>query len=341
MADRHDPAYCIAFDVGGTSLRAGRFDAATQSIVQSIHRATPNLHAYAGAPTDELESRLFDALEAMARELSDGELPRLVGLAFPGPIDPQGNVLSVPTIFGRQTGPPRPVGRQLSERWPHTQVVLMNDVTAAGYYHLNHPDESFCITTVSSGIGNKVFIHGRPMVGPGGRGGEIGHIVVDPSPDALPCDCGGRGHLGGIASGRGTLAAIVRAAASDVEGFRQSRLFAITEAHGQAITNEAIVAAFAEHDAWTQTHVAQVTSHLARVLAGIHQAIGIERFVMIGGFALALGEGYRRLLAGLCAESCWNLGQDWEKMIELGSAGSHGALIGAGRAAFENWKHRT
>ncbi|REK09986.1 MAG: ROK family protein [Planctomycetota bacterium] len=337
MSESREPEHCVAFDVGGTSIRGGCYDPATQSITASAHRHTPNLHAHAGASADELQAKLFVELEEMARELAGGKLPQLVGLAFPGPIDPAGNVLSVPTIFGRQVGPPRPIGRQLSKRWPETQVVLMNDVTAAGYYHLNAPDESFCITTVSSGIGNKVFIHGRPMVGPGGRGGEIGHIVVDPAPDALPCDCGGRGHLGGIASGRGTLAALKRAVAEDPAGFENSNL-AVNASGAEQITNEAIVAAFHANDAWVTRHVAGVTAYLARVLASIHTAIGIERFVMIGGFALALGEGYRSLLAQLCDDSCWNLGQDWDKMIELGTTGSHAALIGAGRAAYDNWK---
>jgi C7-cyclitol 7-kinase len=45
-------------------------------------------------------------------------------------------------------------------------------------------------------------------------------------------------------------------------------------------------------------------------LATIHVALGIERFVIIGGFALALGEGYRRQLVRAAQDSYWRLGQN-------------------------------
>ncbi|MGD9723373.1 MAG: ROK family protein [Pirellulales bacterium] len=339
MPGRH-PARCVTFDVGGTSVRAARYDPLQRTVTQVVHRATPSHRALPDCSIEELREQLFAALDDVTRELLGAEMPDLVGFAFPGPIDPQGNVLSVPTVFGSRAEAPRPIGRELAARWPGVEIVLMNDVTAAGYYYLQRPDESFCITTVSSGVGNKVFVDGRPIVGPGGRGGEIGHIVVDPSPDAPLCDCGGRGHLGGIASGRGALDAVRRAAARDAAGFRGSALVASTGGSADRITNEAIVAAFHAGDAWVIGHISRVTAHLARVLASIHNAIGIERFVIMGGFALALGEGYRKLLADLCSQSTWNLGQDWQQMVELAAGGEHAGLNGAGRAAMQHWEAR-
>jgi glucokinase len=70
-------------------------------------------------------------------------------------------------------------------------------------------------------------------------------------------------------------------------------------------------------------------------LAGIHVALGIERFVIVGGFALALGEGYRQQLVRAAQDSCWNLGQDWGTMIALGEADDTAGLLGAGRCALQ------
>jgi C7-cyclitol 7-kinase len=337
MSGKKPPMRCISFDVGGTSLRAAAYDPRQQTISQIICRSTPNHLSLPDCTLEELRHQLFSVMEEMARSLLDGELPDLVGLAFPGPLDSQGCVYRVPTVFGSRGGP-RPIGRELANFWPGAHIVLMNDVTAAGYYYRRSPHDSFCITTVSSGVGNKVFVDGRVVVGPAGRGGEIGHIVVDPSPAAPLCDCGGRGHLGGIASGRGTLEAVITAVSTDSPGFRSSQLHAAVDGQVGRITNEAIVAAFHENDPWVRSQIARTAAHLARVLAGIHCAVGTERFVLIGGFALALGENYRRLLAQLAAASCWNLGQDWPSMFELGTAAESAALIGAGRAAVQDWE---
>jgi glucokinase len=71
------------------------------------------------------------------------------------------------------------------------------------------------------------------------------------------------------------------------------------------------------------------------MLAAIHSALGIERFIIIGGFALALGEGYRKELADVADGCCWCLGEDWDSMVSLGEANDLMGLMGAGHYAAE------
>src|SRR5207247_836890 len=111
-------------------------------------------------------------------------------------------VMAAPTIWGRRTEVAVDLVSELRGLWPAANIVLENDVSAAGYRFLRSADEDLCVVTVSSGIGNKVFIQGRPMIGPAGRGGEIGHCRVDASPTAALCNCGEHGHLGAVSSGR-------------------------------------------------------------------------------------------------------------------------------------------
>src|ERR1700750_2414313 len=105
-------------------------------------------------------------------EALGGAAPRAVGVAFPGPVGADGRVLAAPTIWGDRGCAPFAVGAALAPHWAGAPVHVLNDVSAAGYRHLRAPDEDFCIVTVSSGIGNKVFIRGRPVTGAAGRGGE-------------------------------------------------------------------------------------------------------------------------------------------------------------------------
>src|SRR6185312_8922728 len=114
----------------------------------------------------------------------------------PGPIAPTGEILAAPTLWPGVPIEPFTLGARLERAWPGLRVRVLNDVTAVGLAYVAGGRESFCVVTVSSGIGHKVFLDGRPVTGPSGRGGEIGHVVVDPRPEAPECDCGGRGHLG-------------------------------------------------------------------------------------------------------------------------------------------------
>jgi predicted NBD/HSP70 family sugar kinase len=72
------------------------------------------------------------------------------------------------------------------------------------------------------GVGGGVFVDGRPLVGAGGYGGEVGHMRVNP--EGHICRCGARGcweteigsvallRAAGVAPGTGTVADVVHAA---------------------------------------------------------------------------------------------------------------------------------
>ena len=59
--------------------------------------------------------------------------------------------------------------------------------------------------TVSSGIGSKMFDRksSQGVIDHLPYAGEIGHIVINDDAHAPVCDCGAKGHLQAIASGRG------------------------------------------------------------------------------------------------------------------------------------------
>jgi glucokinase len=245
-------------------------------------------------------------------------------------VDPTGRVLLTPTVWGDARSVHFAPAVELAHLWPSSTIHVINDVTAAGYRYVASDLADFCIVTVSSGVGHKVFVGGREVVGPGGRGGEIGHWVVDPSPDAPLCDCGGRGHVGAVASGRGALLLARRRALAHPRLFRESALWRHCAIDPEQLQTEDLVASFAEEDSWTVGLIGDVATPLGRALGAIHLTIGVERFVIVGGFALALGERYRALLVSAARESCLDLGQDWDTMIQLGYHDDDSGLIGAG-----------
>jgi len=302
----------LVFDVGGTKTRAGLFDSSTSSLLRAAITETPNHLDFPDASFDELLTRLLDGMSRVADEVVEGTPVTSINVGFAGPVAPNGNVLAAPTIWGARNGPPDALRKGLARRWPHARVGIMNDVTAAGYRYLSSPDDEFCIVTVSSGIGNKIFVNGRPLVGRSGQGGELGHLLVDTSDDAPLCECGGRGHLGAVSSGRAALE------------YARKCLPVRTSAD--------LAAAFRRAEPWAVEVIEHVAAPLGWALAAMHMAIGVSRFVLIGGFALALGEPYRRLVARAAGARCWQCAGDWPAMVELGVDDDLSGLLGAGRA---------
>lgn len=324
---------CLVFDVGGTSLRGAVYDLAAGRLQNRMTLRTPSHWTTEASNTGDIWRHVCAALQTVSTQLLNGVDPTVVSLALPGPINARGELLAAPTVWGQSTHG-LPVQEQLAALWPRSRVVILNDVTAAGYRYLDGGCQDFCVVTVSSGIGHKVFVGGTPVTGPGGRGGEIGHLRVDYSNDSLICDCGLPGHLGAVASGRGTLRAAQYLAQSRPDAFARSMLSAHgTTDGGPAFDTAALAGAFRAGDDWATTVIDRSAAHLGHALAAIHTTVGTERFVIIGGFALALGDGYRRLLAARAAASCWDLGAEWNSMIELGIDDDEAGMLGAGRYA--------
>lgn len=318
----------LVFDVGGTQLRGAVYDEASGSLASVSKTNAPSHASDRGASWAELRGRLLDAMSSVRAALDPDARIRSAVVAFPGPVDAERRVLAAPTLWGSLGHYPHPLEHDVREAFGNVEVCVTNDVTAAGYRYIEPEGEDFCIVTISSGIGNKVFVRGRPLLGPSGHGGEIGHLQVDASPTAPLCDCGGRGHLGAIASGRGML---VRAKEKAARGgdFERSSLRARLGLDAQALTAEALAEAYCENDAWGTAVVREGADALGAVLAAIHLAIGIERFVLIGGFALGLGAPFCDDVRSSLLSRCW---PGASARVSLGANDGHCALVGGGRA---------
>lgn len=290
-----------SFDIGGTNMRAAvvAVDGRRAEVLEQQRRPTPS---HLLAPTITARQRLDDVIDFMvafadqARRRAQADA---VAAAFPGPLDVQGRIAALPTLWGSEGAGlcPLPLDRLIAERLPGMPVRIYNDVSAAGFRFVSeHPD--FALFTLGSGIGLKVFINGRPQVGPHGRGGELTHMVFDASADAPTCDCGGRGHLGALASGRAWQ--------------RQAEHVAARKSTGVELD------VFAEP--------------LARAVAMIHYTLGLERFLFAGGLAEGLAEPLRAAIVRRLPEQGWQQGQDWDAMVRLAPADDAHALIGGALA---------
>ncbi|MER8808193.1 ROK family protein [Mesorhizobium australicum] len=322
----------LVYEIGGSNTRAALVNTATLEVLFEARSPTPNFHSHGSAGIDGLLEALAATIRDLAQSARSHGQADLVAIGYPGPVSPDGIALSSPTLLGASLDRHLDIADLVRRATGLRRMVAMNDVTACGFRYVADGETDFALINVGSGVGNKLFVRGNPVIGPGGRGGEFGHFTVDMRPDAPLCECGGRGHLAGISSGRGVERAVRQAARQDPPGFRGSALGA-DDRNLHLIDTPAIVAAFRGGDEWTIHHVATATRPLAHAMAGLHTATGTESFILVGGFALALGPAWSDLLAVQCAAACWNLGQDWQRMVRLGEPGDRDGLIGLAFAA--------
>ncbi|MCD6525553.1 MAG: ROK family protein [Desulfuromonas sp.] len=325
----------MVYDIGGTNLRGAIYCARTQTVSNRVVKKTPNRISLPKISVEEIYLKLLKIIDSMSNELLEQGPVSAASIAFPGPIDREGRIVSAPGIWGRNPSGPINILNDLRKLWPDLPIYICNDLTAAGYRYVDTSDDSFCLVTVSTGIGNKIFIKGEPQLGPNGTGGEIGHAKVLFTKDAPICDCGEQGHLQAISSGRGVLMTIRHQAQINPRHFNNS-LLSKKHDNPERISNLSIVEAFHACDLFTVKIVNESIRPLAAMLTYLHLALGLEHFVIIGGFALALGEPYRLTLVKLAGELCWETQTSWDEMIQFGFKDDLSGLIGAGKCACTN-----
>lgn len=288
------------FDIGGTNMRAAtieNMDGRCQ-VLDLLRRPTPSYLLTPDIPAARRLEDLLDFVGDYANFAAKRFGATAIAAGFPGPVQDSATVLALPTMWGAEGAALCPIDLtgQLSLRLPHMKIKIMNDVTAAGFRFVSG-SANFALFTLGSGIGLKVFIDGQPCVGPSGYGGELTHMVFDTKPTAPLCDCGGRGHLGALASGRAWQRVV-------------------TEAQNNGYEPDLVV--FAEP--------------LARAVAMLHFSLGLEQFIFAGGLAEGFGEKLRSAIVLNLPAQGWNVGQDWNAMIQFAPADDMHALIGGALA---------
>lgn len=172
----------IGVDFGGTGIKAGVVQ--DGKIVRSAECPTPK-----GSTPDEV----MDIIARLVLQLDPK--PTAVGVAIPGEVDPQGRCWGLPNVPGFKGVN---LGKGISDRL-RCPVAVENDATTAalGEYLCGHGARfpSFLMITLGTGIGGGLVIGGQLYSGANGFAGEIGHINIDPRPDAPLCGCGKTGCL--------------------------------------------------------------------------------------------------------------------------------------------------
>jgi glucokinase len=178
--------FVVAGDLGGTNLRIAAVNVNGRLLFR-VEADTPR-------HTDE--SKIVETAVVLAEQCIEqlGSKPLAFGFAIPAIMAAdEERIFSSPNL-------PELGGTALAgslEEKLGLDVILENDATAAaiGEHWLGSSSEfaSSIFVTLGTGVGGGLIIDGKPLRGPDGTAGEIGHICVEPL--GPPCGCGSNGCL--------------------------------------------------------------------------------------------------------------------------------------------------
>jgi glucokinase len=160
------------------------------------------------------------------------------------------------------------------------QVTLENDATSAaiGEHWLGASRESassICIT-LGTGVGGGIILDNKPLRGPDGTAGEIGHICVEPN--GHPCGCGSWGCLEQYSSAT----AVVRMANELIVSNAYSVL-----SDKKDLTAEDVYIAAGKGDSVAIEAFRRMGFYLGIVIAGLANGLNPEAVVLAGGMSAA------------------------------------------------------
>ena len=199
--------YFIGVDVGGTSIKFGIFGQNGNSEKKLIDRFSVDT-VFRKKNAERLISK--DIFSAILEYCGDNKYGvkknniKGIGYAIPGPVV-QNNIIRAVNInwtknYNLVAETKRIFGKNV-------KVTILNDANAAAIgeynYHLRKKYKSACIFTLGTAVGVGVIINGKLIEGKSGIAGELSHLKVDFSEDAIKCNCGNTGCLETVTGGSG------------------------------------------------------------------------------------------------------------------------------------------
>lgn len=160
----------IGIDLGGTNVRVARVD------------DEGNVLSQIKGPSYGTEGpeKVLSNLKGMVRQIEGWEECEGIGVGVPGPVDTKNGTMVLSTNLPGFKG--YPFAKALSDEF-HMPAYLDNDANVAGLAEAlvgagKGLDVVF-YTTLSTGIGGALIVHGRTVSGKHGFGAEVANIVID------------------------------------------------------------------------------------------------------------------------------------------------------------------
>ncbi len=311
----------LALDLGGTNARAAVVAPDGELMVRRAG-STPM-----AAGMNAVIDYCLDLLrEARAEHLAAGGAdPIAVGIAAPGPLDPRtGTLIDPPNLRGAWWGFPLAptIGDALGLPWALGKDTNVN-ILGERDFGAGEGSGDLIYLTISTGVGGAALSGGRPIVGPDGVAGELGHMTVDMNGPL--CGCGGVGHLEAFASGTGIVANAYAALKAGEDAPQLARI--ADEIAPAPLTAVHVSQAADLGDPAAGVILERARRAVAVAVVSIVNVFGPDVVILGGGITLAWGERLIAPARKAVAESAFRI-QGQRARIVQAALGDDVGLIG-------------
>lgn len=288
----------LAFDIGGSRIRAASWDGAELAPLGEVPTPTRDKAAFA----------------AQILGFAKGRGAKGIAVSIAGVVDPVtgiGKVANIPAIDGLALGPELTVATGLPVR-------VLNDADCFALAEATHGagrgHASVFGVILGTGVGGGLVIDGRLVTGAGGYAGEWGHGPVIRGDHAYPCGCGQTGCIDTIGGARG------------LERLHQAR-------YGEPLASEAIIDRWQAGDRTAVETLELWRDLVSGPLAMVVNVVGADLLPIGGGLSRAPG-----LVAFLdAAVRARILRGSREPLLVPAACGPDAGLIGAAMAGQAAW----
>jgi len=187
--EENEKQFVIGLDMGGTNSVFGIVDQRGTVKATSVisTKAYPDIKDYVDAGVEALQPAL---------DLIGGiDKVKGMGIGAPNANFYSGCIEDAPNLLWKGKVPIA----QLFEDALGVPTRVTNDANAAALgemtYGVARGMRNFIMITLGTGVGSGIVVDGNVVYGSDGFAGELGHAIVDRSPEARQCGCGRNGCL--------------------------------------------------------------------------------------------------------------------------------------------------
>jgi predicted NBD/HSP70 family sugar kinase len=232
----------LVFDVRHSALAVATVDTAHSRVAITDLSGRILDHALVDVAIEEGPDTVLAALaqgmtSLMSRIGADISQLSGSGISLPGPVDPHTRRPSQPPIMPGWDA--YPIADRFAEVLPVPTFVENDaDAMAFGEQSTAYPESnSLCLVKVSTGIGAGLVLGGSVYHGIDGGAGDIGHIRL--AGETALCQCGSRGCLAAVASGRAVAMELAQRGFATKSGRDVKELLDSGNVDALALTHEA------------------------------------------------------------------------------------------------------
>lgn len=314
--------YVIGLDMGGTNSVFGivdqRGNIKSQTVIST--KAYPDFRDYVNAA--------FEALQPALDQVGGIQNIRAMGIGAPDANYYTGNIENAANLAWKGVIP----CAQIFEEVFGIPVRVTNDANAAAMgemtYGVARGMKNFIMITLGTGVGSGIVVDGKVVYGSDGFAGELGHFVVDHTPEARSCGCGRKGCLETYTSATG----VARTAREFLEKSTEPSL--LRDIDPEKITSYDVFVAAEKGDKLAIDIFNFTGRLLGTACADFATFSSPEAFVFFGGLTKA-GEYLMKPLREAYEENILFLYKGEAKLLISALNGSEAAVLGASALGWE------